>query len=153
MKKIFVIVVFVFFVGVLGCCYYNSQYEIEYYTVSSIPSSWYDSKTKIEVKKVKNYESDSLAIEEETNLYHALQEMHNDRIEEAKKEGNSGNVMIFSRMRDEQRCLIKISHKRSFDFEKLKELIIKNGVNSAEIENYCKSNEVELSIFPMLSDF
>ena len=119
-------------------------------TISVFPSSWYDSKTKVEVK---NYETDSIAIEEQTNLYHALQEMNNDRAEEAKKKGDSGNVMIFTRMRDEQRCLIKITHKRSFDFEELKELIIKRGVNSVEVENYCENNEVELSMFPMLSNF
>lgn len=153
MKKIFTIVVIAVVICLLGYLYYDSQYETEYYTVSVLPSSWYDSKTKVEVKKVKNYDSDSLAIEEQTNLYHILQEMHNDRVEEAKKEGNTGNVMIFSRMRDEQRCLIKIVHKRSFDFGEMKKLIIKYGVNSANVENYCKNNKVELSMYPMLSDF
>lgn len=153
MKKILSLAVIGLVIYLLGYLYYNSQYETDYYTLSVFPSSWYDSKTKIEIKKVKNYESDSIAIEEETNLYHALQEMHKDRLEEARKVKNLGNVMIFSRMRDEQRCLIKIAHKRNFDFVYLKELIIKNGVNSIEVENFCKGNEVELNIFPMLSDF
>ena len=153
MKKIIIIITIAIVSCFVGYLYYSSQRVIEYYTISVFPSSWYDSKTKVEVKKVKNYETDSIAIEEQTNLYHALQEMNNDRAEEAKKKGDSGNVMIFTRMRDEQRCLIKITHKRSFDFEELKELIIKRGVNSVEVENYCKKNEVELSMFPILSNF
>ncbi len=153
MKKIIIIITIAIVSCFVGYLYYSSQRVIEYYTISVFPSSWYDSKTKVEVKKVKNYETDSIAIEEQTNLYHALQEMNNDRAEEAKKKGDSGNVMIFTRMRDEQRCLIKITHKRSFDFEELKELIIKRGVNSVEVENYCENNEVELSMFPMLSNF
>lgn len=153
MKKIVIIIIVAIVSCFVGYLYYSSQRVIDYFTVSVFPSSWYDSKTKVEVKKVKNYETDSIAIEEQTNLYHALQEMNNEKAEEAKKKGNTGNVMIFSRMRDEQRCLIKITHKRSFDFEELKELIIKHGVNSAIVENYCENNEVELSMFPMLSDF
>lgn len=153
MKKILFIVVISVVICFLSYLYYSTMPETEYYTVSSFPSSWYDSKTKIEVKKVKKYESDSIAIEEETNLYHALQEIRNRVVEEAKRKGDTGNVMIYSRMRDEQRCLIKITHKRSFDFEELKELIIKHGVNSAKVENYCENYEVELSMFPMLSDF
>lgn len=153
MKKIFAIAAIVFAICLLGYLYYNSQYETEYYTVSVFPPSWYDKKTKVEVKRIKNYDTDSLAIEAQTDLYHALQEMNNTRVEEAKKEGNTGNVMIYSRMRDEQRSLIKIVHKRSFEIKKLKELIIKYGVNSANVENYCKDNKVELSIFPMLSVF
>ena len=119
MKKILSLAVIGLVIYLLGYLYYNSQYETDYYTLSVFPSSWYDSKTKIEIKKVKNYESDSIAIEEETNLYHALQEMHKDRLEEARKVKNLGNVMIFS----------------------------------IEVENFCKGNEVELNIFPMLSDF
>lgn len=153
MKKILAIVIIAVVVCLLGYLYYDSQYETEYYTVSVFPSSWYDSKTKVEVKKVKNYDTDSLAIKEQTKLYHTMQEMHNDRLEEAKKEGNTGNVMIFSRMRDEQRCLIKIVRKRSFDFKELKELIIKYGVNSAKVEKCCESNDVKLNMYPMLSDF
>ena len=153
MKKILAIVIIAVVICLLGYLYYDSQYETEYYTISVFPSSWYDSKTKVELKKVKNYDSDSLAIEEQTNLYHTLQEMHNDRVEEARKEGNTGNVMIFSRMRDEQRCLIKIVRKRNCDFEELKELIIKYGVNSEKVEKYCESNQVKLIMYPMLSDF
>ena len=153
MKKILSIVIIAVVISLLGYLYYNSQYETEYYTVSVFPSSWYDNKKKVEVKKVKNYDSDSLAIEEQTNLYHYIQEMHNDRVEEAKKEGNTGNVMIFSRMRDEQRCLIKIVRKRSFNIDELKEQIIKYGVNSAKVENYCERNDVQLNMYPLLSDF
>ena len=153
MKKILYIVIIAVVICFLGYLYYDLQYETEYYTVSEFPPSWYDSRTKVEVKKVKNYKSDSLAIEEQTNLYHIVQEMHNDRVEEAKKEGNTGNVMIFSRMRDEQRCLIKLVRKRSFDIEELKELIIKYGINSAKVENYCENNQVKLSMYPMLSDY
>ena len=153
MKKIFAIAGIVFVFCYLGYLYYSSQNETEYYIVSVLPPSWYDSKTKVEVKRIKNYDTDSMAIEAQTDLYHALQEMNNNRVEEAKKEGNTGNVMIYSRMRDEQRCLIKIVHKRSFEIGKLKALIIKYGVNSEKVENYCKDNKVELNIFPMLSDF
>ena len=153
MKKIFVIVIIAVVICLLGYLYYNSQYETEYFTISVFPSSWYDSKTKVELKMVKNYDSDSLAIEEQTNLYHTLQEMHNDRVEEARKEGNTGNVILFSRMRDEQRCLIKIVRKRNCDFEELKELIIKYGVNSVKVEKYCESHQVKLIMYPMLSDF
>ena len=67
MKKILSLAVIGLVIYLLGYLYYNSQYETDYYTLSVFPSSWYDSKTKIEIKKVKNYESDSIAIEEETN--------------------------------------------------------------------------------------
>ena len=153
MKKIFTIVAIAVIICLFGYLYYDTQYETEYYTVSVFPSSWYDSKTMVELKKVKKYDSDSLAIEEQTKLYHTMQEMHNDIVEKAQKEGNAGDVMIFSRMRDEQRCLIKIVHKRSFDFKELKELIIKYGINSAKVDNYCENKEVELSMYPMISDY
>ena len=79
MKKIIIIITIAIVSCFVGYLYYSSQRVIEYYTISVFPSSWYDSKTKVEVKKVKNYETDSIAIEEQTNLYHALQEMNNDK--------------------------------------------------------------------------
>lgn len=153
MRKILILIVLLGVICLLGFLYYNAQRVTEFYTVSVYPSSQYDSKPKIEVKKIKNYESDSLAIEEQTNVYHTLQEMYNDRIEEAKRDGNTGDMIIFSRLRDEQRCLIKIVHKRSFKMEKLKQLILNNGVNSAEVGRYCEDSDVELNIYPILSDY
>lgn len=153
MKKIFALAAIAIVCGLLGYLYYTNQSVTEYYMVSERPASWYDSKVKIEVKKVKDYESDSLAIERETELYHTLQDMHNDKVIEAKKNGNTSNEMIFTRMRDEQCCLIKIVHKRNLDFGELKQLIIKNGINSAAVDNYCEKNNAELSLFPILSNY
>ena len=153
MKKIILAVIALLVVIVCGCYFYFSQIETEYYTISMFPPSWYDNKTKVEVKKVKQYDSDSLAIEVETNLYHSLQQMHNDRVEEAKRKNDHGNEMIFTRFRDEQRCLIKLVHNKRFDFNELKKLIIEHGPNSAQVEQYCEKNGVELSVFPMLSEY
>ena len=154
MRKGLYIIIMIAVVGsLLGYLFYNSQNVTEYYLVSVYPPSWYDSKTKIEVKKTKNYESDSLAIERETNIYHYIQESFNDKVTKAKENSEASNEIIYARFRDEQRCLIKIVHKLSFDFEKLKELIIKHGVNSSQVENYCKNNDIEVSMCPLLSEY
>lgn len=136
-----------------GSFIYFSQTVSEYYTVSEYPTTAYDNKKKLEIKKVKQYESDSLAIDEETKKYHYMQEDWNRMMEDAKKKGDTGGEMINARFRNEQRCLIKITHRRLFDFDKFKELVIKHGPNSAQVDTYCKNNNVDMTLFPMLSDY
>lgn len=148
MKKILLFTIFVW--SIIAC---NPGTETKYYTVSEYPSTAYGSKKTAEIHETSYYESDSLAVAEEERKYHFIQDDWNRKVEEAKTKNSQSDVLIFTRFRDEQRCLIKITHNRSFDFESLKKLIIQHGPNSADVDAYCNNNDIELSIFPMLSNY
>ena len=153
MKKIILPLFICLFIVACGCFIYFNQSVTEYYIVSEYPSTAYGSKKEVKIQKVKQYESDSLAIEEEETKYHFMQEDWNRRVEEAKKKNSPSDIMIYTRFRDEQRCLIKIAHKRLFDYDKFKELVIQYGPNSTQLETFCENNNVVFSMFPMLSDY
>ena len=82
-----------------------------------------------------------------------MQERHEkERVESIEK--NHGNEdSVLRRFRDEQRIIIKLAHKRSFDVNELQELIKKYGLRSYKVDSYCKENEVEMSIYPLLSKY
>ena len=153
MKKAIIILVVLAFVAGIGFLYYNNKTITEYYTISTYPQSLYDSKVKVDIKKIKQYESDSLAIEAEERMYNYIQEDWNRRVEEAEKKKETSNVAIYSRFRDEQRSLIRLTHKRSFDTDRLKGIIQKHGFNSYQVDDYLKENEVDFMFYPMLSKY
>lgn len=153
MKKIIAIFVIAVAGCMMGYIYYNEQITTAYYRVSIYPPTSYDSNPKIEIHETPEYENDSIAINIEEYTYQYMQERHEkERVESIEK--NHGNEdPVLRRFRDEQRIIIKLAHKRSFEVDKLKELITKYGLRSYEVESYCKENEVDMSLYPLLSKY
>ena len=81
-----------------------------------------------------------------------IAEIEKKRIESIEK--NHGiEDEVYKRWRDEQRIIMKLVHKRSFDVNELQELITKFGLRSYEVESYCKDNKVDMAIYPLLSKY
>lgn len=153
MKKIIAIFVIAIVGCIIGYIYYNGQITTAYYRVSLYPPTSYDNKPKVEIQKTPQYENDSLATAAEEYIYQYMQEQWEKKREESMKQNDGGDDALYRRWRDEQRIIIKLAHKRSFEVDKLKELITKYGLRSYEVESYCNENEVEMSIYPLLSKY
>lgn len=153
MKKILSVLIIVVISCLIGYLYYNSQIETAYYRVSIYPPTSYDRNPKVEIHETPQYENDSIAIVTEENIYQYMQERWDKRVEESIKQNHGREDAVYKRWRDEQRIIIKLVHKRSFDVNELKELIIKYGLRSYEVDSYCRENKVDMSIFPLLSKY
>lgn len=82
-----------------------------------------------------------------------MQERHEKQRIESIEKNHGIEDEVYKCWRDEQRIIIKLAHKRSFDVNELQELIIKYGLRSYEVDSYCKENKVDMSIFPLLSKY
>lgn len=153
MKRILVVLVIIVVGCMIGYIYYYGQITTAYYRVSLYPPTLYDNKPKVEIQKTPQYENDSLAIAAEEYIYQYMQEQWEKEREESMKQNHGNEDPVLRRFRDEQRIIIKLAHKRSFEVDKLKELITKYGLRSYEVESCCKENEVEMSIYPLLSKY
>ena len=153
MKKILSVSIIVVISCLIGYLYYNSQIETAYYRVSIYPPTSYDRNPKVEIHETPQYENDSIAISIEEYTYQYMQERHEKERVESIEKNHGVEDEVLRRWRDEQRIIIKLAHKRSFEIDKLKKLITEYGIRSYEIESYCKENEVEMSIFPLLSKY
>lgn len=153
MKRLISISIIVAICCLICYLYYNSQIETVYYRVSIYPSTSYDGNPKVEIHETPQYENDSIAISIEEYIYQYMQE-HDEKQRIESEEKNHGiEDEVYKRWRDEQRIIIKLAHKRSFDVNELQELIIKFGLRSYKVESYCKENKVDMSIFPLLSKY
>lgn len=152
MKK-YISIIGVIVIGCLiGYLYYNNQLITVYYRVSIYPPTSYDKNPKIKIHETPQYENDSIAINIEEYVYQYEQEEHEKkRVESIEKYGIEDAV--YRCWRDGQRIIIKLVHKRSFNSDKLQELITKYGVRSYKVEEYCSDNDVKMSIYPLLSKY
>lgn len=153
MKKILAVLIIAVVGCIIGYLYYNEQIITAYYRVSIYPPSLYDRNPKVEIHGTPQYENDSIAISIEESTYQYMQERHEKERAESIEKNHGIEDPVLRRFRDEQRIIIKLAHKRNFDVEELQELIVKYGLRSYEVESYCRENEVDLSIYPLLSKY
>ena len=153
MKKILSISIIVVISSLIGYLYYNSQIETAYYRVSIYPPTSYDRTPKVEIHETPQYENDSIAISIEEYTYQYMQERHEKQRIESIEKNHGIEDEAYKRWRDEQRIIIKLAYKRSFDVNELQDLILKYGLRSYEVDSYCKENKVDMSIFPLLSKY
>ena len=141
--------------GIIVCGYfiYYSQTVTEYYRVSIYPPTVYDSRPKVEIKQAPQYENDSLAIEAEEHIYYYMQERWEKSRRESMEKNHTNDDAVYRRFRDEHRSLIRIVHKRSFKVEKLQEVVDEYGLHSYNVEKFCKDNDVDISIYTILSKY
>jgi len=69
------------------------------------------------------------------------------------EKNHTNDDAVYRRFRDEHRSLIKIVHKRSFKVEKLQEVVDEYGLHSYNVEKFCKDNDVDISIYTILSKY
>lgn len=153
MKKILSLSIIVSISCLIGYLYYNSQIETAYYRVSIYPPTSYDRNPKVEIHETPQYENDSIAINIEEHIYQYMQEHDEKKRIESIEKNHGIEDEVYKRWRDEQRIIMKLVHKRSFDVNELQELITKFGLRSYEVESYCKDNKVDMAIYPLLSKY
>ena len=138
---------------IVGYLYYNGQIITTYYRVSIYPPTSYDSSPKVEIHETPQYENDSIAISIEEYTYQYMQEHHEKQRIKSIGKNHGIEDEAYKRWRDEQRIIIKLAYKRSFDVNELQDLILKYGLRSYEVDSYCKEKKVDMSIFPLLSKY
>ena len=150
--------------------YYNYVEQVsDYYLISiELPriEEWAFGKEKtdgkIEIKKLPEYANDSTAIVSETKKSEEFDEYLIKEIEKhlQKQKEVEQDFIEYNRERvhvnantellEQSRILMRFSHIRKFDkdqFEKIKNLIIKNGVFSEEVRRYMDKSKIDAEFY------
>ncbi len=164
MKKLtFISFVFII-VFLLGGC--NGKVK-EYFLFSYTPAMVHDrggrfvtTKPQFKVESLQLYSDDSVAIASEKkrakDFFEQLPASQEKEIERTKLEkGEKANLYIpiiieaYEELAERQLTLIILTHSSGYDPNEFNEKVKEYGINSLELRDYIKKNELEVSFIPL----
>ena len=114
---------------------------------------------KFEIENLKQYSSDSIAIEEQTLWAKDAVKFFSEQLESLLKENPksqmdkmklNAQIEAMQELLAQSYYLISFTHKESFDSNEFFNFMKEHGIDSKETNEYIKKNELEVNIYPIL---
>lgn len=163
MKKSLLIALLLSF-SIAGGYYYYFNYVEEIterylvkYTIPHEEDGLYGttmSDPKIDISRLKDYESDSLAIvhqkkEAESNKKWLLKQFSNEKFDDDDELMNLAKRNAYVNLLNEERMLISITHVRNMDAKEALDILKKHGLFSKDIKEYAEKKKLKANIYPL----
>lgn len=105
---------------------------------------------KLYINNCQRYESDSAAIAGETQRYEEFDRQMQDSLSKC-SDDLKGKVEaeVYADILDETRILMRLTHHEDFNFNELREVIIKEGAYSLKTKEYFDAHQIEVEFYTL----